>query len=65
MFTKLALQFLKNADELFVERDEFSAAPDIGWPDMFNSGVFVFKPSVDTYREIIKCALQNGSFDGW
>ena len=40
---------MKNCDELF-DRDEFSAAPDAGWPDCFNSGVFVFKPSIETYK---------------
>jgi len=54
---------LQNSDELF-ERDEFSAAPDIGWPDMFNSGVFVFRPSVETYRALLALALSEGSFDG-
>jgi glycogenin glucosyltransferase len=55
---------LKNSDELFEERDEFSAAPDIGWPDVFNSGVFVFAPNADTYHKLLECALVNGSFDG-
>jgi len=32
---------LSNIDDLF-ERDELSAAPDAGWPDCFNSGVFVY-----------------------
>ena len=32
---------LANIDDLF-DRDELSAAPDAGWPDCFNSGVFVF-----------------------
>ena len=54
---------LQNADELF-QRPEFSAAPDIGWPDFFNSGVFVFDPSQETYRNILQFALQHGSFDG-
>jgi hypothetical protein len=40
---------LRNCDELF-DRDEFSAAPDAGWPDCFNSGVFVFKPSIETFK---------------
>ena len=39
---------LRNCDELF-DREEFSAAPDAGWPDCFNSGVFVYRPSEDTY----------------
>jgi glycogenin glucosyltransferase len=32
---------LRNIDELF-NREELSAAPDAGWPDCFNSGVFIF-----------------------
>ncbi|XP_030748756.1 glycogenin-2-like isoform X1 [Sitophilus oryzae] len=54
---------LQNADELF-EREEFSAAPDVGWPDCFNSGVFVYRPSIDTYEKLIAFALEKGSFDG-
>lgn len=46
---KTTFQVLKNCDELF-NRDEFSAAPDAGWPDCFNSGVFVFKPSIETFK---------------
>lgn len=45
----VTFQVLRNCDELF-DRDEFSAAPDAGWPDCFNSGVFVFKPSIDTFQ---------------
>ena len=41
-------QVIQNSDELF-DREEFSAAPDAGWPDCFNSGVFVFVPSQKTY----------------
>jgi len=55
--------FIQNADELF-ERPEFSAAPDIGWPDLFNTGVFVFVPSLETYRNLLQFALSYGSFDG-
>ncbi|KFM73844.1 Glycogenin-1, partial [Stegodyphus mimosarum] len=54
---------LKNCDELF-EKDELSAVPDVGWPDCFNSGVFVFRPNDKTYNDIIQFAVQNGSFDG-
>ncbi|KAI6650459.1 Glycogenin-2 [Oopsacas minuta] len=54
---------LRNIDELFC-RDELSAAPDIGWPDCFNSGVFVFKPCLETYRNLLKLAGDVGSFDG-
>uniref|UniRef100_A0A8C2Z6J0 glycogenin glucosyltransferase n=1 Tax=Cyclopterus lumpus TaxID=8103 RepID=A0A8C2Z6J0_CYCLU len=54
---------LCNVDELF-ERDELSAAPDPGWPDCFNSGVFVFRPSLHTHGGLLDHALQHGSFDG-
>uniref|UniRef100_A0A646QIE1 glycogenin glucosyltransferase n=1 Tax=Hemiscolopendra marginata TaxID=943146 RepID=A0A646QIE1_9MYRI len=54
---------LLNCDELF-ERDELSAAADIGWPDCFNSGVFVYTPSNETFNSILNFALENGSFDG-
>ncbi|XP_043070292.1 glycogenin-1 isoform X1 [Drosophila grimshawi] len=54
---------LKNCDELF-EREELSAAPDVSWPDCFNSGVFVYTPSVDTFNKITEFAVQHGSFDG-
>ncbi|XP_072235406.1 glycogenin-2 [Leuresthes tenuis] len=54
---------LCNVDELF-DRDELSAAPDPGWPDCFNSGVFVFRPSLLTHTRLLDHALHRGSFDG-
>ncbi|XP_044764653.1 uncharacterized protein LOC123321268 isoform X3 [Coccinella septempunctata] len=54
---------LQNCDELF-EREELSAAPDVGWPDCFNSGVFVYRPSEETYNSLVQFALDKGSFDG-
>uniref|UniRef100_A0A8B9H1M3 glycogenin glucosyltransferase n=1 Tax=Astyanax mexicanus TaxID=7994 RepID=A0A8B9H1M3_ASTMX len=54
---------LSNVDELF-EREELSAAPDPGWPDCFNSGVFVFRPSLNTYLQLLEQADLHGSFDG-
>ncbi|XP_077199438.1 glycogenin-2 isoform X2 [Paroedura picta] len=54
---------LCNVDELF-DREEFSAAPDSGWPDCFNSGVFVFRPSLKTFELLLKFANECGSFDG-
>lgn len=54
---------LQNVDELF-DREELSAAPDPGWPDCFNSGVFVYKPSEETYSRLLQFALTSGSFDG-
>ncbi|GAB1859579.1 glycogenin glucosyltransferase [Camponotus japonicus] len=54
---------VRNCDELF-EREELSAAPDVGWPDCFNSGVFVFRPSQQTFASITAFATAKGSFDG-
>ncbi|XP_040469629.1 glycogenin-1 isoform X3 [Falco naumanni] len=53
---------LSNVDELF-EREELSAAPDPGWPDCFNSGVFVYRPSIETYNQLLQFATEKGSFD--
>ncbi|KAL4635872.1 glycogenin-1 [Arapaima gigas] len=54
---------LSNVDDLF-EREELSAAPDPGWPDCFNSGVFVFRPSEETYGKLLQFCSNTGSFDG-
>ncbi|KAI9016405.1 nucleotide-diphospho-sugar transferase [Phycomyces nitens] len=54
---------LRNVDELF-DWPAFSAAPDAGWPDCFNSGVFVAKPSEAVYSDLVQLASQRGSFDG-
>nr|XP_045361257.1 glycogenin-2 isoform X6 [Camelus bactrianus] len=54
---------LSNVDELFA-RTELSAAPDPGWPDCFNSGVFVFRPSLETHGLLLQHAADHGSFDG-
>jgi glycogenin glucosyltransferase len=54
---------LKNVDDLF-DHDEFSACPDIGWPDCFNSGVFVAQPNKETFQRLISFSEAQGSFDG-
>uniref|UniRef100_A0AAY4BQ20 glycogenin glucosyltransferase n=1 Tax=Denticeps clupeoides TaxID=299321 RepID=A0AAY4BQ20_9TELE len=54
---------LQNVDDLF-EREELSAAPDAGWPDCFNSGVFVFRPSLHTHSRLLAHAAHYGCFDG-
>merc|ERR1712142_746426 len=53
----------QNPDELF-DYPELSAAPDIGWPDCFNSGMFVFVPNMWTYNRLLQHAQTTGSFDG-
>jgi len=54
---------MQNIDDLF-DREEISAAPDIGWPDNFNTGVFVFRPSLETYSRLLNHAKTHGSYDG-
>lgn len=55
---------VRNCDELFEQYEEFSAAPDIGWPDCFNSGVFVYAPSLSFYQKLLEFTRTNRSFDG-
>ena len=55
---------LRPIDDLF-ERKEFSASPDAGWPDRFNSGVFVYRPSKETFDGLMLHVSQHqASFDG-
>lgn len=54
---------LRNIDDLF-EREELSACADVGWPDCFNSGVFVARPNLDTFAKLYQFAQEKGSFDG-
>lgn len=55
-----------NVDKLFdyVNNAVFAAAPDIGWPDCFNSGVFVARPSPQLFEGLVTFAKANTSFDG-
>ena len=51
-------------DELFDLPHPFSAAPDIGWPDLFNTGVLVLSPNTDDYQALVTKAENGESFDG-
>ncbi|KTW31448.1 hypothetical protein T552_00090 [Pneumocystis carinii B80] len=55
---------LRNIDELFDLDTDFAAAPDVGWPDIFNSGVFVTKPNISVYNSLLSLSKNNISFDG-
>lgn len=62
---------LDNIDHLFdnykdITEYDIVAASDIGWPDCFNSGVFIFKPSVKIFDELIAFYDNDAvsSFDG-
>ncbi|KAI6783204.1 uncharacterized protein J7T54_000706 [Emericellopsis cladophorae] len=51
-------------DELFTLGASFAAAPDIGWPDLFNSGVMVLCPDLGEYHALSAMASRSISFDG-
>ncbi|CAK7230527.1 glycogenin glucosyltransferase [Sporothrix curviconia] len=51
-------------DELFDLPHAFAAAPDIGWPDLFNTGVMVLTPDVGEYYALAAMAQRGISFDG-
>lgn len=55
---------LRSVEDLFERNVAFAAAPDTGWPDCFNSGVFLFTPSLETHAELLALADTAGSFDG-
>ncbi|KAL5354815.1 glycogenin glucosyltransferase [Pseudogymnoascus australis] len=51
-------------DELFDLEAGFSAAPDIGWPDIFNTGLMVLTPNMGDYWALYAMAQRGISFDG-
>lgn len=63
VFLDADMLVLRNMDDLF-EREELSACADVGWPDCFNSGLFVCRPSAETHARLLALASAEGSFDG-
>lgn len=57
---------LSNLDHIFSlpQLVEFAASPELGYPDCFNSGVMLLKPSETTFLELKKLASEIESFDG-
>ncbi|KAJ4425235.1 glycogenin glucosyltransferase [Gnomoniopsis sp. IMI 355080] len=51
-------------DELFDLKHDFSAAPDVGWPDLFNTGVMALTPNMGDYYAMMAMAERGISFDG-
>lgn len=43
---------------------EIGAAPDCGWPDMFNSGVLTIIPDLETYAALAEFVTSSESIDG-
>lgn len=55
---------LRAPDELFDLAAPFAAAPEIGFPDCFNSGVMVLEPSDEIHKQLLGLAVQGTLFDG-
>lgn len=48
----------------FATEGKVAAAPDAGWPDIFNSGVMVLKPDKKVYGDLLAYSKEHTSFDG-
>ncbi|CAG8888182.1 unnamed protein product [Penicillium egyptiacum] len=55
---------LRAPDELLSLEADFAAAPDVGWPDCFNSGMMVLRPNLHDYYALRALAQRGISFDG-
>lgn len=55
---------LRAPDELFDLEASFAGAPDVGWPDAFNTGVMVISPHMGDYWALKTLAATGDSFDG-
>lgn len=55
---------LRAPEELFDIEEPFAAAPDVGWPDCFNTGVMVIAPHMGDYHALRAMASAGDSFDG-
>ncbi|GAA5821909.1 hypothetical protein JCM11251_004775 [Rhodosporidiobolus azoricus] len=55
---------LRPLSHLFSLPHSFAAAPDQGWPDAFNSGVFLAEPSQQTFDGLTSMMRQRGTWDG-
>lgn len=55
---------LRAPNELLRLDTKFAAAPDIGWPDCFNSGMMVLNPNMGDYYALLALAQRGISFDG-
>ncbi|SPO39856.1 related to glycogenin-2 beta [Pseudozyma flocculosa] len=66
VFLDADMLVLRPIDHLFSLRGDpnFAASPDTGWPDAFNSGLMLLKPSEATFESIRKFARERGSWDG-
>ena len=55
---------LRPLSHLFRLSSSFAAVPDVGWPDIFNSGFLVLDPSEDKFTATMNIVRSKGSWDG-
>ncbi|KAJ6575309.1 nucleotide-diphospho-sugar transferase [Mycena capillaripes] len=55
---------VRSLSHLFTLPHEFSAVPDVGWPDIFNSGVLVLSPGEDKFNQLNELLKSKGTWDG-
>ncbi|KAH9178757.1 glycosyltransferase family 8 protein [Lactarius sanguifluus] len=55
---------IRTLSHLFTLPHDFSAVPDVGWPDIFNSGFMVLSPGEDKFNELMTLSKTKGSWDG-
>ena len=55
---------IRPLDHLFSLPHEFSAVPDVGWPDIFNSGVMVLTPGEEKFAQLNQLLKSSPSWDG-
>ncbi|PPQ63767.1 hypothetical protein CVT24_004309 [Panaeolus cyanescens] len=55
---------IRPLDHLFNLPHEFAAVPDVGWPDIFNSGVLVLTPGNEKFDQLYTLMKSSPSWDG-
>ncbi|KAI0652022.1 hypothetical protein C8Q79DRAFT_899590 [Trametes meyenii] len=55
---------IRPLSHLFELPHEFAAVPDVGWPDIFNSGVLVLTPGEEKFNQLTTLLKTNGTWDG-
>lgn len=61
----LPLQGIDDLFEIEIDTKQVAASPDSGWPDIFNSGVMVLKPSMVVYTQLNEFVeTEDNTFDG-
>ena len=55
---------IRPISHLFNIPHEFAAVPDVGWPDIFNSGVLVLTPGQEKFDKLVELLKTKVSWDG-